>query len=65
VEHLLEPQLVDLVDDDEQVLVMLGPVLARLLERQQLVDHEIRRVGDGPLGHGAMVGGRLSFGTPR
>ena len=46
VQHLLEPQLVDLVNDDEQHLVVLGPVRARPLQREQLVDREIAAVGD-------------------
>ncbi len=48
VQHLLEPQLVDLVDDDEEVLVVLGvgPVLAgaRHLQLEELFDLEILRV---------------------
>ena len=47
VEQLLEPQLVDLVDDDEEQLVVFGPVGARLLQREQLVELQIVRVGDG------------------
>src|SRR6185295_11463062 len=43
VEQLLEPQLVDLVNDDEQHLVVL--VRARLLQGEKLVDLEIVRVG--------------------
>ena len=38
VQQLLEPQLVDLVNDDEEHLVVLGPLGARLLQREQLVD---------------------------
>ena len=38
VQQLLEPELVDLVDDDEEQLVVLRPLRARLLQRQQLVD---------------------------
>ena len=41
VQHLLEPQLVDLVNDDEEHLVVLGAFGARALERQQLVDGEV------------------------
>jgi hypothetical protein len=33
VQQLLEPELVDLVDDDEERLVVLRPVGARLLQR--------------------------------
>ena len=47
VQHLLEPELVDLVDDDEEQLVVLGPVGARLLEVEELVDVEVAAVGDG------------------
>ena len=58
VAELLEPQLVHLVDDDEQQLVVLRavrPVRALDLEREQLGDLEIRGVGDGAAGHPAMV----------
>ena len=41
VEQLLEPQLVDLVDDDEQQLVVL--VGARPLGAEHLVEGEVRR----------------------
>src|SRR5213083_1342233 len=47
VEQLLEPQLVDLVDDDEKGLVVLRAVGERLLEREQLVELEVAGVGDG------------------
>ena len=50
VEHLLEPQLVDLMDDDEQRLVVLGAVGQWALERQQLVELEIAGIGDGHRG---------------
>ena len=58
VAERLEPELVDLVDDDEQQLVVLGSVgtgRALELERQQLRDLEIRGVGDGAAGHRPMV----------
>ncbi len=50
VQQLLEPQLVDLVDDDEQHLV----VLARpgLLRRKQLIEPQVAGVGDG-FSHGS------------
>ena len=51
VQHLLEPQLVDLVDDDEEHFVVLGPVGERVLELEQLVDGEVAAVGDGTIGH--------------
>src|SRR4029453_949381 len=55
VQELLEPQLLDLMDDDEQQLVVLGRERAR--GGQQLVEREIRRVGQRRLliGHGALV----------
>jgi len=55
VEQLLEPQLIDLVDHDEQQLVVLGAAVRanrkRSLGRQHLVECEIRRVVDGSPGH--------------
>ena len=73
VDELLEPQLVDLVDDDEQELVMLGPAVhvarQRLLRGEQLLEGEVGRIGDGPTGHavrrssrpaaGCVAGGRV------
>ena len=47
VEDFLEPELVDLVNDDEEQLVVLGPLGARLLEGEQLVDMQIAAVGNG------------------
>ena len=49
VQHLLEPQLVHLVHDDEQSLVVLG---AGTLQRQQFVEFQVTRVGDRWGGHG-------------
>ncbi len=46
VQHLLEPQLVDLVNDDEEHLVMFGSLRPRALQREQLVDGEIAAVGN-------------------
>ena len=46
VQHLLEPELVDLVDDDEQKLVVLGTVRERLLEFQELVELQVAGVGE-------------------
>ena len=46
VEDFLEPQLVDLVDDDEEQLVMFRSVGARLLQGQQLIDFQVGVVGD-------------------
>ena len=51
VQELLEPQLVDLVNDDEEHLVVLGPLRARLLQREELVDAQVAAVGDGGIGH--------------
>jgi tellurite resistance protein TerC len=50
-QHLFEPQLVHLVDHDEQHLVVLGAVGARLLQREQLVDLEVRGVRQRGVGH--------------
>ena len=54
VQQLLEPQLVDLVDDDEQHLVVLGR--PGLLRREQPVEPQVIGVADGalrgPLRHG-------------
>ena len=44
MQQLLEPQLVDLVDDDEEHLVVMLRLRERVLERQQLVDFEIGTV---------------------
>ena len=55
VEELLEPELVDLVDDDEEHLVMLGPVAERLLQLEELVHLEVGGVGQG-IGRGAQKG---------
>ena len=49
VQDLLEPQLVDLVDHDEEHLVVLGAVRERPLQREQLVDAQVRVVGDGAI----------------
>src|SRR5436190_9123723 len=46
VQQLLEPQLVDLVNDDEQHLVVLRSGRARLLQRQELVDLQVTRVSE-------------------
>ncbi len=54
VAELLEPQLVHLVDDDEQQLIVLRAVRtsgALDLEREQLGHLEIGRVRDGAAGH--------------
>ncbi len=47
VQDLLEPQLVDLMDHDEQHLVVFRAVGARLLQGQQFVDAQVGVVGDG------------------
>ena len=46
VQQLLEPQLVDLVDDDEEQLVVFGTLGTRLLQREELVELQVVRVGD-------------------
>ena len=55
VQEHLEPELVHLVDDDEEHLVVLGAVRERLLAGEQVVQVQVRRVGDGGMlggGHG-------------
>jgi hypothetical protein len=47
VQELLEPELVDLVDDDEEDLVVL--VRLRPLRPEELLEGEIRGVGEGLL----------------
>jgi len=51
VQELLEPQLVHLVDDDEQRLVVLRSLGERLLEFQELVELEVAGIGHGHGGH--------------
>src|SRR5207253_758631 len=46
MEDRLEPELACLVDDDEQQLVRMLWCRARLLEREQLLEREVGRVGD-------------------
>ncbi len=45
VQQLLEPQLVHLVDDDEQQLVVLWRTRSRLLQREQRIDVQVALVG--------------------
>jgi len=52
VQQHLEPELVDLVDDDEEELVVFGPVGQRLLGRQELVQVQVGRVGERRVLHG-------------
>ena len=65
VQHLLEPQLVDLMDDDEEQLVVVRRVALRNLQREQLVDVEIRAVGQrGRWGrHATLFGERRPWTT--
>ena len=51
VEHLLEPQLVDLVNDDEEHLVVLGPLGARPLKGEQFIDGQVVPVGHSFVSH--------------
>ena len=46
VQEHLEPELVHLVDDDEEQLVVLGPLRQRLLGREEVVQVQVRRVGE-------------------
>ena len=59
-QHLLEPQLVHLVDHDEQHLVVLGAVGSGLLERQQFVDLEVRGIRQRGMGHALSVVGEAA-----
>jgi hypothetical protein len=52
VQQQLEPQLIDLVDHDEEQLVVLLRLGARRLQAQQLVQVQIRGVGER---HGAAI----------
>ncbi len=47
VQKLLEPQLVDLVDHDEEHLVVFRPVRPAVLKIEQLVDAQVAAVRDG------------------
>ena len=62
MEDLLEPQLVRLVGDDEQVLVVR--IRQRLLRGQQCADFEVvsvvRAGGEGGRAHGRRARGRLA-----
>ena len=49
VEQLLEPELVHLMDDDEQQFVVFRSVRARLLQREEVVDAQIAAVGHGAI----------------
>src|SRR5439155_14617925 len=46
VQQLLEPELVDLMNDDEEQLVVLRTDRSRPLQRQQLVDVQVAIVSD-------------------
>jgi hypothetical protein len=48
-DDLLEPQLIDLMHDDEQELVVGGRIRQQFLEVQQLRDLEIAPVGELPV----------------
>jgi hypothetical protein len=52
VQQLLEPQLVDLMDHDEQQLVVMRRIAQPLLQREQLGDAQVRTVGQRRGGHG-------------
>ena len=58
VKQELEPQLVDLVDDDEQRLIVMRGRRAALLQREQFGHLEVRPVGEGPIGHGRILPNR-------
>jgi len=45
VEHLLEPELIDLMDHDEEHLVVLRPFGAGLLQGEQLIQVQVSGIG--------------------
>jgi hypothetical protein len=47
-QQFLEPQLIDLVNDDEQQLVVGRRIRQQLLETQKLVEFQIGAVGEFP-----------------
>ena len=49
--HQFEPELVNLVDNDEQGLVMLGGFRKAPLEDEQLGDFQVVGIGSGLIGH--------------
>ena len=66
VQDQLEPQLRDLVLDDEQHLVVLGSVADRPLRAQQLVELQIRVVAElrcGPVGSASTATGTSFSGS--
>src|SRR4029079_3651396 len=50
MQEFLEPQLVDLMNDDEQELVVFRSSGARLLQREQFVNAQIAAVGNRAIG---------------
>ena len=46
VQDLLEPELVDLVDDDEEELVVVRRIGLRVLQAEQIVEPEIAAVAE-------------------
>ena len=64
VQHLLEPQLVDLVNDDEEHFVVFGSFGARPLQREQLIDRQIGSVSDGTVVHHHSLQGGRPVGGP-
>jgi hypothetical protein len=55
VEDELEPELVDLVNDDEERLVVVGGRGQALLQLEELRDPKVRAVGERLVRHGEMV----------
>src|SRR4029450_3926283 len=60
VQQLLEPELVYLMDDDEEQFVVLRPLRTRLLQRKQFVDFQIARIRNGRIRHDSPPVNRLS-----
>ncbi len=61
MQHLLEPQLIDLVNDDEEHFIVFGSLRAWTLQREQLIDRQIRSIGDRTVVHHHSLQGCVDF----